>query len=375
MTSIKVYAYNDNIQLKLNATSQLNGIISKIKSNQGDLTERIKVKTQDEIGQLVKGINSFIDELQGILCTIRNESDNMEVLANNIGNSIQNSNDNAGSISATMEQLSASMEEVSASLDKISSSSNGVLDSAQSISDKAKDGANFVKEVKNRAEDVKSATVKSKDSTNKMISDIRGILEKAIENSRSVENINALTEKILSISSQTNLLALNASIEAARAGEAGKGFAVVADEIRELADNSRETANSIQEISSMVTQAVAQLSGNADEMLRFIDTTVIADYDNFVNIAQQYHNDVDNMDGILQEFYASASDLADTMSGINESIYDINSAVDESAQGVSMAAGSTSQLVKELVSIKADIDSNTEISDKLQNEVKRFKNI
>ena len=218
MTSIKVYAYNDNIQLKLNATSQLNGIISKIKSNQGDLTERIKVKTQDEIGQLVKGINSFIDELQGILCTIRNESDNMEVLANNIGNSIQNSNDNAGSISATMEQLSASMEEVSASLDKISSSSNGVLDSAQSISDKAKDGANFVKEVKNRAEDVKSATVKSKDSTNKMISDIRGILEKAIENSRSVENINALTEKILSISSQTNLLALNASIEAARAG-------------------------------------------------------------------------------------------------------------------------------------------------------------
>ena len=201
-----------------NATSQLNGIISKIKSNQGDLTERIKVKTQDEIGQLVKGINSFIDELQGILCTIRNESDNMEVLANNIGNSIQNSNDNAGSISATMEQLSASMEEVSASLDKISSSSNGVLDSAQSISDKAKDGANFVKEVKNRAEDVKSATVKSKDSTNKMISDIRGILEKAIENSRSVENINALTEKILSISSQTNLLALNASIEAARAG-------------------------------------------------------------------------------------------------------------------------------------------------------------
>lgn len=234
---------------------------------------------------------------------------------------------------------------------------------------------NATSQLNGRAEDVKSATVKSKDSTNKMISDIRGILEKAIENSRSVENINALTEKILSISSQTNLLALNASIEAARAGEAGKGFAVVADEIRELADNSRETANSIQEISSMVTQAVAQLSGNADEMLRFIDTTVIADYDNFVNIAQQYHDDANNMDGILQEFYASASDLADTMSGINESIYDINSAVDESAQGVSMAAGSTSQLVKELVSIKADIDSNTEISDKLQNEVKRFKNI
>lgn len=358
-----------------NASGHLNKIIDRIENNEGDLTERIEIKTQDEVGQLVRGVNNFIGQLQGIMQKIQTEAVHMNELVENITDGINDSNESASSVSATMQELSASMEEVAATLDQITIGAQEILDASNAMSGKAEDGATFVQEIKSRAENVKSEVYESKESAVSMIDDNRAMLQQAIENSRSVEQINELTGEILSISSQTNLLALNASIEAARAGEAGRGFAVVADEIGKLAANSAETANNIQQISVMVTQAVEELAKNANDMLQFMDTTVIADYDKFVDVANQYHTDADNMDDILREFKEKAQELADTMSNMTEGIDGINIAVDESAQGVTVAAQSTSQLVEALGVIKAEADTNKEISSQLQGEVKRFKNI
>lgn len=357
------------------ASSHLGQIIDKIEKNEGDLTERIDVSTQDEVGELVRGVNSFMDQLQGIMQKIQRESVHMDELVNNITGGINDSNENASSVSATMEELSASMEEVAATLDQITVGTQEILNASQNMRNKASSGADFVKEVKDRAVEIREQTLESKNTTSQMISDIRLLLEKAIENSRSVEKINGLTAEILNISSQTNLLALNASIEAARAGEAGRGFAVVADEISVLAGNSRDTANNIQSISALVTEAVENLAKSANDMLEFIDTTVLTDYDKFVNVANIYHNDADSMDDILREFYNNAQELANTMSGMTEGIDGINIAVDESAQGVTVAAQSTGHLVEALGAIKAEADTNREISQQLQEEVQRFKNI
>lgn len=97
-----------------NASGHLSQIIEKIEKNEGDLTERIEIKTKDEVGQLVTGVNGFIEQLQGIMVKIREESTHMNELVNNITSGINDSNENASSISATMEELSASMEEVAA---------------------------------------------------------------------------------------------------------------------------------------------------------------------------------------------------------------------------------------------------------------------
>lgn len=358
-----------------NASGHLKQIIDRIENNEGDLTERIEIKTQDEVGQLVSGVNNFIGQLQGIMQKIQKEAVHMNELVENITVGINDSNENASSVSATMQELSASMEEVAATLDQITGGAQEILNASNAMSKRAEDGAVTVQDIKDRAENVKANVYESKESAVSMIGDNRAMLQKAIENSRSVEQINELTGEILNISSQTNLLALNASIEAARAGEAGRGFAVVADEIGKLASNSADTANNIQQISVMVTQAVDELAKNANDMLQFMDATVIADYDKFVDVANQYYADADSMGSILREFEIKAQELADTMSNMTEGIDGINIAVDESAQGVTVAAQSTSQLVEALSSIKAEADTNKEISRQLQGEVKRFKNI
>ncbi len=306
------------------ASKQLANITKKIEEQDGDLTLRVNVKSQDEIGELVKGINKFIESLQFLMKQIKANSEELAVASEKIITQVEESNENAGSTSAAMEELSASMEEVSATLDQIVTGSNEVFEQVQQMSTKADDGVGMVDEIHVRANNMYTTTVEGKEATNNLVEDIREMVEKAVEESKNVSKIDELTGDILDIASQTNLLALNASIEAARAGEAGKGFAVVADEIRSLADSSRETANNIQLTSQIVTEAVAKLAKSAEDMMSFIDRKVIKDYDGFVDIVSQYQKDADSMNDILVNFAENAALMQKTMENINKGINEIS---------------------------------------------------
>lgn len=207
------------------------------------------------------------------------------------------------------------------------------------------------------------------------MADISRNLTASVEDSRSVEQIDELTGEILDITSQANLLALNASIEAARAGEAGRGFAVVADEIRVLADNSRDTANKIQNVSSQVTGAVENLAQNAEDMLRFVDGNVMKDYDSFVDVVEKYEQDAGRVNEILTEFARNSGDINQTIQGIHVSINDIAAVVDENAKGVTNVATNTAGLAASIRQIQKETQNNREISLKLGGEVNRFKNV
>ncbi len=350
-------------------------IVEKISNNEGDLTDRIPVKGNDEIGQMATGVNMFIGQLQDIMKQLRGHSDDLQRSSQEVSEKIAASNDNASNVSSAMEEMSASMEEISATITSLSENSGSVLGEVQAMKENINKGSSLVSTIRKNAETMQATTIKGKETTGSAIAGIRTELESALTDSQSVTQISDLTGEILGISSQTNLLSLNASIEAARAGEAGRGFAVVAEEIRTLADGSAQTASNIQAISEQVIAAVQRLSDNSKKLLEFVDEKVMKDYDGFVEVVNQYREDADSMYAILDEFSSSATDINENMEVMNTGLNDISTAVGDSAEGIVHVSENASDLVMSLKEITKQTEINEEISTDLGKEVKKFKNL
>ena len=356
-------------------SKKLDEIIGKIEAGQGDLTERVEVTGKDEMGQLAAGINSFIEALQGIMRQITDNSNRLNDVVSLVTDSVTTANDSSTDISAVMEELSASMQEVSATVFSINQNATEVKGRVEDLAKEADGLYGYATEMEKRAADMQSTAILNKKNATDMIESILKTLSKAIEESKSIDRVNDLTGEILNISSQTNLLALNASIEAARAGEAGRGFAVVADEIRQLADSSRDTANNIQEINQMVTAAVKELIRHANELVTYINQSVLPDYDGFVDAGKQYNEDAIHINGVVGQFNSMSVEVNELMRTISDAISGISSAVEESADGVATAAENTGELVREIDHIGEEMENNSQVAVLLKTEAERFANL
>jgi methyl-accepting chemotaxis protein len=284
-------------------------------------------------------------------------------------------NDNITNTSAALEELSASMQNVSETSGIMTEKLDDVKEATDGINSGVEDGTAKAEEIRAEAIEIKENAQNKKDNTGSKMEELSSVLEKSVKDSEKVAQINELTNVILDIASQTNLLALNASIEAARAGEAGKGFAVVAEEISSLAENSRQTAGNIQNISNEVTEAVKALADNAMQVLEFINTTVLSDYDAYVETGEKYEETAkfinDMLDGIAnqtQYLNSIMGEMASSVSSISESVSQASGAINQSAEN-------SQYIVDEITGISSAMDTNNNVTEKLSGSTKQFINI
>ena len=355
--------------------NEINEIIDGIDRREGDLTRRVTIMENQEVAAVGSGINLFMGKLQDIFKTIIHNSKRMETVVNEVRESVMTSNSSVSDLSALTEELSATMQEMSDNASLINSNTESVAGEVNQIAERTTEINNYTKEMKGHADSMESAARSNMESTGTKVNEILEVLNRAIEDSNSVNQVNSLTDDILNIASQTNLLALNASIEAARAGDAGRGFAVVATEISQLAAASQDAANRIQQINSVVTQAVHNLADNANGLVQYMNESILPEFEEFVTAGSEYKNKATYIENVMNEFESKTDSLKNTMVEIQKSINTIAHAIEEGAKGVSNAADSTQVLVTDMENISNRMDENFEIATDLKKETAIFTKI
>ena len=348
------------------AKNEINDIIAGLDRGHGDLTKRITIRSSDEIADLSRGINTFIDKLQEILKMIIDNTHDMENVVTGVQQSVQNSNDSASDLSAVTEQLATTMSEVGVSAGIINQNAAAIRTDVEEIALKSTSINDYTKQMKSNADQMESRARTYMEEAGSRVAQILNVLRSAIEDSKRVDNVNSLTNDILSISGQTDLLALNASIEAARAGAAGRGFMVVAEEIRLLSADSKAAANRIQDINQVVTDAVHNLAKHANSLVAYLSESILPELNNFVQSGVQYRENASYIENVMNEFTDKTDRLKLTMDEIASSINSITQAIDEGAKGVNGAAESTQVLVRDMETISSQMKENQRIANTLE---------
>ncbi len=331
---IVVYLFGSRL---IKPLKNVTGHLVKISEGRFDL-EIPDTRLKDEIGDIVRASRAMQNSTRNIIKTILEESESIDEV---IMATVKNMNDlkkDMQEASATTEQLSAGMQETAASLQEMNATSVQIEAAVDNMAKRASEGSRTVEEIKMRAADLRQKAIESKTTALELLGRSQKDLETAIKNSRSIEQIQLLTDAILEVAVQTNMLSLNAAIEASRAGEYGTGFAVVADEIRKLAEDSKKTVEEIQQVTGTVTEAVDNLVKCSESIVAFIGDRVVHDYDNLVETGERYDLDARYVNDMMQDVSSTSEQLMASISNLMKAINDVSMAANEGATGTSQLA-------------------------------------
>lgn len=352
---------------------QVNAKIYDLVHNEGDLTQKLDVRSGDELELIAGNVNELLAYIRKIMIGISSGSMRLMSSSRKMVDHLSSADESITDVSATMQEMSAAMEETTSSLNQITEAIDEIYSSVERIAGNADAGKVSSQEMESRASGANDAAAEGEKKANIETEKMAASLNEKIEKSKSVEQIEILTSNIIEITEQTNLLALNASIEAARAGEAGRGFAVVADEIGKLAGNSADAAAKIRQVSAEVIQAVDELAEGSQQMIEFVRNSTEEGFGGLVATSENYATDANAMRAMMEQFAQTAEELRSTMDGIRESISAVNIAVEESAKGIAGVSESSVQLTGNVNDIQSEASDNNGIAEDLATEVGKFK--
>ncbi|MCF2899612.1 methyl-accepting chemotaxis protein [Pseudoalteromonas sp. OFAV1] len=226
--------------------TKLTYIMRDIASGDGDLTQKIEIHSQDEVGQLAHHMNTFIDKLRAMMLNTAAQAEQLSQAASQLKIVSQKTNDEIQQEKQQVDSVSAAVTEMASTVLEISRNAQHTNNAAEEVQAITVDGTKR----STQAQSVMTALASHIGEASKVVAGLE----------QESGNIGAVIDVINSIAEQTNLLALNAAIEAARAGEQGRGFAVVADEVRSLASRTQESTDDIRNMISRLQQIAQQAS-------------------------------------------------------------------------------------------------------------------
>ena len=351
----------------------VNGKIYELVHNEGDLTQRLEVKSGDELELMAGDMNELLAYMRNIMLGISQNIDALHASSEAVTKELGNAGTSIVDVSATMEEMSAAMEETSASLAQVNEAITDIYERVNRISTQAGEESVTTAKIQARAQEVRTLADAAQKEAHQKAGEMAQSVQEKIEKSSAVEEIHVLTENILGITEQTNLLALNASIEAARAGEMGKGFSVVANEIGKLAADSAKEAEKIQHVSDVVIVSVRELAEEAEKMIHFMEETAMDGFRRLMEVSGDYTGDMERMNNTMSSFAENSEHLRGAIDAIRESVAAVDVAVEESTKGVVSTAEAASGLTENIGEIGKQMEENEQIAEALKVEIDGFK--